>query len=114
MTTDIKQKIKRSRLDIAREKAAQAQALLQKLEAQEQVRKTSEKRQLDTRRKVLLGAYLLNKIERDAEAKDAVLADLEKFLTRPAERALFNLAPLTGSESSPREECSGILTTPSV
>jgi hypothetical protein len=95
MTTNNEQKIKRSRLEIAREKAGKATALLQKLEAQAQARASGEKRQLDTRRKVLLGAYLLAKIERDPDSKIAVLADLDRFLTRPAERALFELPPLT-------------------
>jgi hypothetical protein len=94
MTTNNEQKIKRSRLEIAREKAGKATALLQKLEAQAQARASGEKRQLDTRRKVLLGAYLLAKIERDQDSKIAVLADLDRFLIRPAERALFGLEAL--------------------
>ena len=93
--------VKKSRLEIAREKAAQANALLQKLEAQARARESGQERKLDTRRKVLLGAYLLTRIQKDPEMKVQVLADLDKYLGRDAERALFDLPPLPKSEPVP-------------
>ena len=85
---------KKSRLEIAREKAAHANELLQKLEAQARARESGQQRTQDNRRKVLLGAYLLAKIKKDDDEKARVWAGLDKFLTRPAERALFDLPPL--------------------
>jgi hypothetical protein len=93
--------VKKSRLEIAREKAAQANALLQKLEAQARARESGQERKLDTRRKVLLGAYLLTRIQKDPEMKVQVLAGLDKYLGRDAERALFALPPLPKSEPVP-------------
>jgi large subunit ribosomal protein L7/L12 len=104
MTTENEQKIKRTRLEIALERSNKANALVQKLQAQAAAQASGQKRALDNRRKILLGAYLLDKIEHDPGAKSAVLTGLDRFLTRPAERALFDLAPLTDSTSSPQEK----------
>ena len=91
---------KKTRLEIAKEKAAQANALLQKLEAQARAREASQGRKLDTRRKVLLGAYLLGKIQKDDDLKAQVLAGMDTYLWRDAERALFDLPPLPKPESA--------------
>lgn len=84
---------KKTRLEIAKQKAAQANALLEKLEARARARESSQQRKLDTRRKVLLGSYLLSKIKQDEELKTEVLSGLDQYLTRDAERALFDLPP---------------------
>lgn len=55
---------------------------------------TGENRKLDIRRKVLLGAYLLGKIQKDNEFKKQTVAEMDKYLVRDAERALFDLPPL--------------------
>ena len=48
----------------------------------------SQERQRDTRRKILAGAYLLEKYkDKPEELKNL----LDKFLSRPADRELFNL-----------------------
>jgi len=52
----------------------------------------SQERQRDTRRKILAGAYLLEKHkDRPEELKNL----LDKFLSRPADRELFNLSITT-------------------
>jgi len=60
----------------------------------------SQERQRDTRRKILAGAYLLEKYkDRPDELKNL----LDKFLSRPADRELFNLSittPKTEEEKS--------------
>jgi hypothetical protein len=104
MTTSTEQKVVRSRLDIAREKATKAVALLQQLEAQAQAKSAKDQRLLDTRRKVLLGSYLLSKIERDPDYKKSVLADLDRYLVRPVERALFDLLPIVEPTPAPVSE----------
>ena len=89
--------VKKSRLEIARQKAEQANALLQKLEAQARAKQAGQQRRLDTRRKVMLGAYLAAKMQKDDDLKMQTLAGLDKYLTRPAERSLFDLPPLAPS-----------------
>lgn len=60
----------------------------------------SQERQRDTRRKILAGAYLLEKYkDKPEELKNL----LDKFLSRPADRELFNLnitTPKTEEEKS--------------
>jgi division protein CdvB (Snf7/Vps24/ESCRT-III family) len=56
----------------------------------------TEARKLQTRRKILLGAYLMGRMERELELKNRVLVDLEGFLKKPHERKAFDLSELTG------------------
>ena len=84
----------KSKLEIARQKAAQANALLQKLEAQARSKASGENRKLDTRRKVLLGAYTLAKMQKSDEFREQATVDLDGYLFRDADRALFDLPPL--------------------
>ena len=60
----------------------------------------SQERQRDTRRKILAGAYLLEKYKDKPEELKSLL---DKFLSRPADRELFNLninTPKTEEEKS--------------
>jgi len=52
----------------------------------------SQERQKDTRRKILAGAYLLEKYKDKPEELKSLL---DKFLSRPADRELFNLTITT-------------------
>ncbi len=45
----------------------------------------------DTRRKILVGACVLTRVERGAMTQDDLLALLDPFLTRPDDRHLFGL-----------------------
>lgn len=98
---------KKTKLEIAREKAAKAAALLQKLEAQARAKQAGQERKLDTRRKVLLGAYLATKIQKDDDLRMQTLAGLDKYLTRPAERALFDLPPLAPKPAEAQVQSTG-------
>ena len=91
----------RSKLEIARQRAERANAFLQKLEAQARSKVTGENRKLDIRRKVLLGAYLLGKVQKDDEFKKQTVAEMDKYLVRDAERALFDLPPLPAKPDQP-------------
>ena len=51
-------------------------------------------RKRETRRKILAGSYLLDQIEREAYSEAQFLADLDAYLTRDRDRALFGLPPL--------------------
>jgi large subunit ribosomal protein L7/L12 len=48
----------------------------------------------DTRRKILAGALILDIIAKDEAAKNKFMPQLDKYLTRADDRALFNLNPL--------------------
>jgi hypothetical protein len=69
-------------------KRPQTQAQAKAAEAQKEARAAAELRKLDTRRKVVLGAALLELAKRDPDAAH-VLACVKGSLTRPADRKLF-------------------------
>ena len=52
-----------------------------------------EARKRDTRRKILLGAMVLDRVARGEMAETVVKADMDRFLERDQERALFDLPP---------------------
>lgn len=52
------------------------------------------KRSEETRRKILAGALVLEMMDEHDETKKRVIARLDKFLTRPDDRALFGLKVL--------------------
>ena len=60
---------------------------------QEQSRRNKRTRKEDTRRKILAGAWLLDEIEQREDFRKFVYKKLDSFLTRPNDRALFNLPP---------------------
>ena len=100
-TTETKPKRPSSIADkIAAKEAAivEAQKRLEQLKAQREAAEARKKRALNgearkdlNRKKMLLGSMLLHELDTDAELKQR----LDKWLTRPAERALFGLAPST-------------------
>ncbi len=65
---------------------AQKQAVL----AREKAKQKEQQRKDETRRKILLGSYLLKKMENEAN-KEKILADLNECLTEDRDRKLFNL-----------------------
>ncbi len=50
-----------------------------------------QERKADTRRKVLVGAAILEKVESDEWPRDKLVAMMDKFLTRDRDRELFDL-----------------------
>lgn len=62
-----------------------------------QNREARQKRKDDTRRKILVGSYFLDKAKKDSSF-DALVKQLDTFLTRDSERKLFNLPPLRKNE----------------
>ena len=65
---------------------AQKQAVL----AREKKKATDQQRKEDTRRKILLGSYLLKKMENEAN-KEKILAELSEYLTEDRDKKLFGL-----------------------
>jgi len=62
--------------------------------ARVKAREATAKRKDDTRKKVLLGALFLQMVDRGEWPQEQLNAALARFLTRPHDRALFNLPPL--------------------
>ena len=74
-------------------KLKQLKAQKQQIEARQRAAAAKISRQQDTRRKVLVGAVILAKVERGEWPKDKLLAMLDVTLTRADDRALFELPP---------------------
>jgi len=72
------------------EKKQQINARIQKLKAQE----SEKKRKQDTRQKILLGAWVLNKIEKGDWSKEDIWSEIDEYLTKEVDRKLFDLPPL--------------------
>ncbi|MFM9437881.1 putative 2-oxoglutarate/Fe(II)-dependent dioxygenase YbiX [Janthinobacterium sp. CG_23.3] len=73
------------------EKLKQAKALKQKAEARVKAAESKQNRAADTRRKILVGAAILAKVERGEWPKDKMLEMMGQQLTRTDDRALFDL-----------------------
>lgn len=58
--------------------------------AREKSKQKEQDRKDDTRRKILLGSYLLKKMENE-ENKEKILAEMNEYLTQERDRKLFNL-----------------------
>ncbi|MDC5277432.1 mobilization protein [Acinetobacter baumannii] len=72
------------------EKLNQLKAQKQAALAREKAKQKAQERKDDTRRKILLGSYLLKKMEDEAE-KQKTLAGLNEYLTEERDRKLFDL-----------------------
>jgi hypothetical protein len=88
------------RLQQAEKKLAELKALKARNDAKMKAEAGKEKRRLDNKKKILLGAYLLDRMERDAKSSQKVLEGLDGFLTRPADRAVFGLSLPQASSST--------------
>ena len=53
-------------------------------------KQSEQKRKDETRRKILLGSYLIKKMENEQD-KEKILAELNEYLTEDRDRKLFNL-----------------------
>ena len=56
-------------------------------------RTNKQKRKDDTRRKILIGAYVLEQIEKGKYSQETINAAMNGFLSRESDRTLFNLSP---------------------
>lgn len=79
----------RARADALAAEAAQARAKAQRLEAAERAKEAGVRRAEDTRRKILLGAYVLQKMPHIAHD-----VDFSEWLTRDDDRRVWGLQPL--------------------
>lgn len=79
------------------QKIAKQEERLKQLKAQKQAALAREKKKIsdqqrkdDTRRKILLGSYLLKKMQNEVN-REKILAELNEYLTEDRDRKLFNL-----------------------
>ncbi len=77
-------------------KLKQAKARKQQLEARKRAAESKKQRADDTRRKILVGAALLAKVEREEWPRARLLDMMDQTLTRPDDRALFGLDSKAG------------------
>ncbi len=90
---------KQSRLDALKKKQEQLRAQIQKLESLEK----SRERKRDTRRKILIGSYFLDKASEEGTL-DSLYQQMEHYLKRNTDRELFQLTPLAEEKELEREE----------
>ena len=76
------------------EKLKQLKARKQAIEAREKSKQKEQQRKDDTRRKILLGSYLIKKMQDNKATADKILAELKEYLTEDRDRKLFNLPPV--------------------
>jgi len=72
------------------EKLKQLKAQKQAIEAREKTKQKEQERKDDTRRKILLGSYLIKKMQNEAN-KEKILSELNEYLTENRDRQLFGL-----------------------
>lgn len=102
-----------ARLKEAYDKLKQAKALKQKQEAIKRTTLAKAERAADTRRKVLVGAFILEQLERSGIGATLLTYEGGRFadwLTRPYDRELFGLAeqlaqtPEAAPEPTPHDD----------
>ena len=105
MTTAL-QKLEAS-IEAQQKKLGQLKAKRQAIEAREKAAEQKEKRAIDTRRKILLGSFVLSRSSTvNISTLDIGGAMLADYLTRDDDRALFGFSPLPKSASSSINETS--------
>ena len=73
------------------EKLKQLKARKQAIEARERSKQKEQERKDDTRRKILLGSYLIKKMQSNEANKEKILTELNEYLTENRDRQLFDL-----------------------
>jgi hypothetical protein len=75
---------------------------------QEQNKVNASKRRADTRRKVLVGAAVLQWAAHDSEFHSKLMTELKAFLIRDTDRELFGLPPvnISGGQANPNRAVS--------
>ena len=100
----------KERAEALAKQAQQARAKAQRLEAKARAMQAGAERSRDTKRKVLLGAYLMAQVKAqgwDLSALNIGQQPLADYLVRDEDRALFSLPPipvLTAQVQEPESE----------
>ena len=75
-------------------KLKQAKSLKQKIEAKKRTLEKRADRARDTRKKILIGAFFMGKMEKNEDYREMTLQHLDLYLTRDEDRSLFEMPPL--------------------
>jgi len=89
-----------TQLEKLKQQQEQLKARIQTLEAAEKTRE----RKKDTSRKILLGSLVLEKLKRGDAIVKPLMAELDGYLTRDHDRALFELPPLSKEDNGKVEK----------
>ena len=76
-----------TKLEQLKKKQEQLRLQIQK----EQQKESAKKRKEETRRKILLGAMVLERMDRESEYREQVINKLDSYLTKERDRELFEL-----------------------
>ena len=104
----LEEAVKRAEKIKQEHKAAQLE--LARLKHEKKKADESAARALDTRRKILLGAYVLAQAQAqgwELSAPNIGQQPLADYLTRPEDRALFGLQPLAAVAAQPADQPTG-------
>lgn len=82
------------RIKLLEDKLKQEKAKKQKIEARKRTLESKAQRTTDTRKKILVGAFMLDRMVKNEETKTKVLGQLDQYLNRSGDRELFGLPPL--------------------
>jgi len=88
------------RIAALQKKLAQEREKKARLLARRKAAEAKKSRATDTRKKILIGAAVLSKVESGAMPRERLLSLLDSALTRPADRALFDLPPLAADHAT--------------
>ena len=80
------------RIEALEKKLKQEKARKAQIESRKRIATAKIERQKDTRKKILVGAVILTKVERGEWQKEDLWAILDASLTRDDDRALFGLS----------------------
>ena len=93
--TPLQERIAKLELKLQQEKAKQAQ-----IEAKQRAMAKKKNHADDTRRKILIGAIVLNKVTNGDWPESKFINMVNAHLTRDDDRALFGLAPLPKDQAT--------------
>ncbi len=82
---------------------AQLEKLTKRLKV-EKARQRDRRRRDDTRRKILLGALVLQLMEKDKKFERRLRQNAEGFFDKPADRKLLGLLELPAGEKAPADD----------
>jgi len=89
-----------ARIADLQKKLAQERAKKARLETVRRSAEAKKSRAADTRKKILTGAAVLSAVESGDWPRERLTALLDTALTRPADRALFDLPPLAADHAT--------------
>jgi len=91
------------------QKLQQLKLRQQRIDARKRAITADRERKAETRRRILVGALVLEKVQGGEMDRNTLLAWLNEALTRPSDRVLFDLPPLSPDRQAVAPE-TGVLT----